>query len=193
MNKLGLILLLASTAVIVPVGATTITLQAPAAPNGSFDVLVNAAGVFDVPHDADFLLAYGFDVIFDPLVLTYLGETAGSLFDDLSGNPGIGADVAGVATAILLGPGDFTEPLTLAVLHFGLVGSGPTSISITGDPANPDQGLVYLSGSDAISASTRVTATATPEPGAVLLVGLGLFAIGIMSKCNLNYADRSRK
>jgi hypothetical protein len=175
MNKLGIVLLLAAIAAIVPANATTITLQVPTAPNGSFDVLVNATGVFGVPHDADFLLGYGFNVIFDPLALTYLGETPGPLFDDLSHNPGIGADVAGVATAILLGPGDFTEPLTLAVLHFGIAGLGPTSISITGNPANPDQGLIYLSGSDAISVSTSLTAT--PEPAAAWLVGLGVAVV----------------
>ena len=152
-----------------------IQLSAPSTATGSFDVLVEATNVFAAPHDADFLLGYGFNVTFDSSLLQFTGETAGALFDDLSPLPG--AEVAGVATAILLGPGDFTEPLELAVLHFKVVGSGATSIGITGDPSDPNEGLVYLSGSDAISASTRLTtsAVATPEPGTALLL-FGVFA-----------------
>jgi hypothetical protein len=160
-----------------PARGATITLVAPATVAGPFDVVVNATDVFAAPHDTDFLLAYGFDISYDNSVLAYLGETPGALFTDLSGNPGIGAQVAGVAAAILLGPGDFTEPLTLATLHFGLVGTGTTSISISGDIANPDQGLVYLGGSDPISARTSLDASATPEPGAMLLAGAGLGAL----------------
>ena len=191
MNKLLLVVFLSLATAVLPAGAATIGLQAPPAPNGFFDVFVNVTGVFDPPHDADFLLGYGFDVTFDPTILAYLGETPGPLFDDLSNSPGIGADVAGVATAILLGPGDFAEPLNLAVLHFGITGLGPTSISITGDPANPDQGLIYLSASDAID--TSVSLTATPEPATVALVGLGLLGVVIKRKRNLIYAARDRK
>jgi len=178
MNKSLSVLFLVLVAAITPAGATIITLQAPATPNGSFDVPVNATGVFDPPHNTDFLLAYGFNITFDPSILAYLGESPGPLFDDLSGQPGIGAQVAGVATAIVLGPGDFTEPLTLAVLHFGLTGLGSTSISISGDPANLDQGLFYLTGSDAISASVELTAI--PEPSAAWLLGLGVLAVWAM-------------
>jgi len=56
----------------------------------------------------------------------YLGETAGAFFQDLSGRPGITAQVAGVANNIPLGPSDFTEPLNLAVLHFETIGLGST-------------------------------------------------------------------
>lgn len=157
-----------------------IQLSAPSTATGSFDVVVEASNVFAAPHDADFLLGYGFNVSFDNALLQFTGETAGPLFDDLSPLPG--ADVAGVATAILLGPGDFTEPLELAVLHFNVVGSGVTSIGISGDPSNLNGGLLYLSGSDPISASTRLTtsAVATPEPGTALLLfgALGGLAAG---------------
>lgn len=114
---------------------------------------------------------------FDSSLLQFVGETAGPLFLDLSPLPG--ADVAGVATSILLNPGDFTEPLTLAVLHFDVIGSGATSVGISGDPSDLDAGLIYLSGSDPISASARLTtsAVATPEPGTALLLLGGLLAL----------------
>lgn len=179
MKKSLLLLLLAIAACVVPARADEITLVAPSAVVGSFDVVVNVTGVFDAPHDFDDLVAFGFDVNFDSTALSYLGETSGALFTDLSSNPGIGADVAGIATAILLGPGDFSEPLTLAVLHFQTIGNGPTTISIIGDPSNPDQGLFYLTGSDPISASTTVnrSAVSAPEPGTLLLCLLGLVGL----------------
>jgi hypothetical protein len=152
---------LAFAASLVPARAESFGLSAPVSASGTFDVLVNVTGVFDSPHDSDFLLGYGFNVSFDSSVLSYLGETPGALFDDLSGIPG--AEVAGVASAVLLGPGDFTEPLNLATLHFNVVGAENTSISITGDISDPNEGLIYLSSSDPISATTSLSAV--PEPG----------------------------
>jgi len=166
------LLLLASAVSVLPARAELLTLGAPATSNGFFDVTVDLTDVFNPPHDNDFFLGYGFDVSFDNSIVSYLGETPGALFMDLSGNPGIGAQVAGIASSILLGPGDFTEPLNLAVLHFGVVGLGPTTISIVGDTSNPDQGLIYLSGSDPISAS--VSLTAVPEPSAAWMLGIGV-------------------
>ncbi len=175
MRKSLSLFLLASAVFAAPASAAVVSLSAPAAPAGSFDVLVNLTNVFDPPHDSDFFLGYGFDVSFDTGILTYLGETAGPLFTDISGNPGIGAQVAGVATSILLGPGDFTEPLNLAILHFEVTGLGPTTISITADISNPDQGLIYLTGSDPISASAALTAA--PEPGSIWLLGFGILGV----------------
>jgi hypothetical protein len=171
-----LMLLLAIVVSAAPAHAEEISLSAPSAVTGSFDVTVNVTDVFAAPHEFDDLVAYGFDVSFDSAAVSYLGESSGPLFTDLSANPGIGADVAGIATAVFLEDGDFTEPLTLAVLHFEAIGSGQTSISITGDPSNPDQGLFYLSASDPISASTLVdiSSVSSPEPGTLALCLLGL-------------------
>jgi hypothetical protein len=84
------------------------------------------------------------------------------------------------APFFFLGPGDFTEPLTPAILHFSTVGSGPTTIRVSGDPSvNPNQGLVYFSGSDSLTASTRVTAAAAvPEPNTIGLAGGALLLLG---------------
>jgi hypothetical protein len=153
--------------------AATITLGAPTDVTGGFDVTVLANGVFDAPHDGgDGLFGYGFDVSFDNSVFTYLGETAGSLFDDISSNPGLTADVAGVASVGFLQDGDFIEPLTLATLHFGVVGYGTGAISVNADSPNLDQGLQYLSGSDSFSAAASVTST--PEPATFMLAGLAV-------------------
>jgi hypothetical protein len=151
---------------LVPARAESFELSAPASASGAFDVSVNVTGVFDPPHDGDFLLGYGFNVSFDSSILSYIGETPGALFDDLSGIPG--AQVAGVASNILLAPGDFTEPLNLAILHFDVIGVGTTSIGITGDISDPNGGLIYLSDSDPISATTVVSAV--PEPRSWVLL-----------------------
>jgi hypothetical protein len=177
------VLLLALAAFTIPARAELITLDAPASPSGSFDVFVNLTNVFDPPHATDFFLGYGFDVSYDHTILSYLGETPGALFTDLSGNPGITAQVAGIASSVLLGPGDFTEPLNLAVLHFGITGSGPTAISISGDTSNLDQGLIYLSTSDPISASRSLTATAVPEPSAISLLSFAVLAL-LIARCS---------
>jgi hypothetical protein len=147
--------------------AATITLAGPESVNGgSFDVSVEATGVFDAPHVDDGFLAYGFDVAFDPALLSYAGETAGPLFDDISGNAGFGADVGGTADAGFLEAGDFTEPLVLAILHFDSAGVGSANISVSADNSNPDQGLIYFTSSDSFSAATGVDIA--PEPGTLV-------------------------
>jgi hypothetical protein len=172
MKRLFPIALLLCAASLVPARAESFGLSAPASASGAFDIFVNVTGVFDAPHDTDFLLGYGFNVSFDSSILSYLGETPGALFDDLSGIPG--AEVAGVASAILLGPGDFKEPLNLAVLHFNVIGAGSASIGISGDVSDPNEGLIYLSASDPISAAVSVSAV--PEPGSLPMLSCGLLA-----------------
>lgn len=176
MKKSLLLFALICGGLLFPAGAETLSLAGPSTVSGPFDLTVNLTNVFDT-HDpaTDAFVGFGFNVDFDPAILSFVGETTGPLFDDFSGIPG--APVAGLVTPpfFFLGPGDFTEPLLLATLHFDVIGSGSTSVSISGDPAvNPNQGLVYLSGEDALSASTRVSASAAagvPEPGTMVLAG----------------------
>lgn len=168
--KKTLVLILAFTGLALHSQAASVSLSAPSTVTGPFDVTVLATGVFDPPHDGDGLFGYGFNFSYDNSILSYLGETPGSLFDDISSNPGLTAQVAGVADAGFLALGDFTEPLTLATLHFNIVGFGPTTISVNADATNLDQGLAYLSASDSFSASAAVNAV--PEPGTFALLGL---------------------
>jgi hypothetical protein len=175
MRNLLSLIFFAATAV--SANAASISLSNPAVALGPFDVTVQVTDVFAPPHDADALLGYGFNISFDPAIFSYLGDTAGPLFDSLSGNPGIGAQVAGTvqSSLVFLLPGDFVEPLTLVTLHFGVVGYGSSNISISADALNLDQGLIYLGGSDSFTASTSVESV--PEPGVFLTAGLGLLAL----------------
>jgi len=164
---------------LVPLQAGTIDVIAPGTVNSFFDVFVELRGVFDPPHDiGDSFVGYGFDVAYDNTILSYLGEEPGPLFTDLSGIPGITAQVAGFATAGFLDPGPGTpDPLRLATLHFRAVGSGRTTIGITGINSilTPDQGAFYLFSVDNISGSVSVDAI--PEPGTFLLVSLAAAAL----------------
>lgn len=176
MKRFSPLVLLVLAASVGQARAATIQVNAPSSANGLFDVFVNATNVFSAPHSGDTLLAYGFNISYNPSILSYRGETAGALFSDISKNPGFGAQVGGIG---FLSPGSFTEPLNLAVLHFGVVGAGPTAIGINGDPIlSLDQGLVYLNGLESISSSASLTAAvAVPEPAALVLAGAGLILL----------------
>src|SRR5262249_27440873 len=142
----------------------------PVNAGSSFDVLVQATNVFDGRDPLDTLLAYGFNVtIGNTAIAQYTGETPGALFDDLSvfgGTP----MVAGIASSLLgVGPGDFSGPLTLATLHFNALTSGTTSIGVTWDSSDLNQGLVFFDlPYGAIDASTNITAV--PEPETLMLL-----------------------
>src|SRR5215471_1098230 len=128
MKKSLLLFGLGCGAFFVPARAETLSLAGPSTVSGPFDLTVNLTHVFDT-HDpaTDAFLGFGFQVAFDPAILSFVSQTPGPLFNDFSGAfPG--TQVAGLASSIFLSPGDFTEPLILAVLHFNVVGSGPTSV-----------------------------------------------------------------
>jgi hypothetical protein len=178
MNRFFAVLLLALSGAAIQAEAATISLSAPSEVTGAFDVTVLATGVFDAPHTGDGLFGYGFDILFNPSSLSYLGETAGPLFEDISGNTGFDSDAGGIATAGFLVDGDFAEPLVLATLHFDLNGFGPITISVNADSQDPNQGLAYLSTSDSFNASAVVSAV--PEPGTFVLGGF--LIIGLLAR-----------
>ena len=173
---------LALAASVLPAEATTITLNTPGSvtAGSSFDVTVQISDVFQT-HPGDALAAFGFNVVVgNSSIFSYTGETIGPLFDDFSGIFGASPQVAGIATAIFLAAGDFTEPLTLATLHFTALTSGSASIGISTDLSDPNQGLFYsTAGADALNGSVRVVsaAAAVPEPASFLLGGLGLVGL----------------
>lgn len=149
----------------------------------SFDLVVQLTDTFDT-HPGDAIAAFGFDVVIgNPALVSYTGETIGSDFEDFSGLFGPSPEVAGIATVGFLEAGDFTEPLTLAILHFQALAPGDTTIGIATDLTDPNQGLFYLTaGADPMNVATNVTVNlvATPEPGGMYLAGLGASALAAM-------------
>ena len=141
-----------------------------------FDVRVQVTDVFAGRDPGDALLAYGFNVTVGSGLVTYVGEDAGPLFTDFSASFGGNPAVAGISNSILgLSSGDFAEPLTLAILHFTANGLGATSIGVTYDPGDLNQGLFYLNSIEPISASRQIDVT--PEPATFALAGLALAAL----------------
>jgi hypothetical protein len=141
-----------------------------------FDVLVQVNGLFDGRTPGDTLLAYGFNVtVGNSSIFNYTGETAGTLFDDLT-IPGGNPMVAGIAQNLFgVGPSDFTQPLTLATLHFDALGAGTTTIGVTWDSSDLNQGLVYFDlPYGGIEASKTVISESVPEPSSILITATGL-------------------
>jgi len=174
------LLFLALAASVAPARASSISLvlTGTVSPGSSFDIAVKVNDVFAGRAADDVLLGYGFNVtIGNGAVVQYLSETAGPLFDDI---PVPGVTAVGIATNPLgIAPGDFVGPLTLATLHFKTLGPGSSSIGVTWDPTDLNQGLVYLDlPYGAIDASTRVTAAAAvPEPATLVMLTSGLVAL----------------
>lgn len=170
----------------VPAGASTFTLgPIPSTPAGStFDVALTLADAF-AGHTGDFITSLGFDIGVDnPLVAGFTGFTAGPLFFDATfpGSPDVFVipnDPAGLSPAST----GYTDPFTVAVLHFNALSGGTTTIHVTTDTADDlNQGLYYASVGTALdfsaSAGAQVT-TATPEPATLGFAGLGLSGMAL--------------
>lgn len=166
------------------VQAATIQVSAPLNVTGSgFDVAVSATDVFaNFPGEA--VTGFGFNVTSDSPSISFASETVNAaFFDDFSGCC-VDAQVVGLTNSSYpagIGPGDFTEPLVLATLHFAVSEPGSAHIGVTADLAdNPDQGLFFLSGAEGFTASELVTAAAAPEPSTILFGGIGVAALGVV-------------
>ena len=184
-SKLLTLAVLGMAAVAVSAHGESLTLAGSLSPaaGSSFDLVVQLTDAFDT-HPGDGIAAFGFDVVIGDLsLISYTGETIGGDFDDVSGVFGPSPQVAGFVTAGFLEEGDFTEPLTLATLHFQSLGPGTTTVGISTDLTDPNQGLLYLlAGADAMNVTANVTTSgaAAPEPGGVYLGGLGGLALGLV-------------
>jgi hypothetical protein len=159
--------------VAVPARAATISLVAasPVSVGSSFDVTVQVTDVFAGRAPDDVVVGFGFDVtVSNPAAFQFVDASAGPLFVALNlGEPMVAAFAA---NPLGIGPGDFSGPLTLATLHFNALQAGSTTIGVTWDQTDLNQGLVFLNVPyGPIAGSTNVRAvTAVPEPATLGLV-----------------------
>jgi hypothetical protein len=181
-------------AIAVPVHASTISLltTSPVQSGSAFDVIVQVSDLFSGRDPSDLLVGFGFNLaIGNPSIFQFLGSTVGSLFFDLSAFPG-GPTVAAIASNPAgIGPGDFIGPLTLATLHFKSLLAGASSIGVTADLSDPNQGLIYaFLPYGGLTSSTNVTSVASTvgEPSTLLLTCL---ALGLIKHAVAGFSPRS--
>jgi len=133
---------------------------------------VNVAGITD-------LFAFGFDIGFDPAVLSATSVTEGALFSGvgISFSTGFIDNTTGMITFIgdsLSGPGPgLSMDGTLATVHFTAIGPGGSAI----DLANVI--LLDSNGNDILVTNTGavVTAATVPEPSTWGLFMASLIAV----------------
>ena len=186
-------LALSVAALTLPANAAVISLSILNTPTvgSNFSVAVLATNVFSAPHVGDALAAYGFDFFVTGGSVTFVSSTAGPLFTDISASFAPGSPkVAGVATAGFLVAGDFVEPLRLATLVFSANSIGVATISLGTDLRDLNQGLIYLGGADAISATAAVNPVGAPvpEPGTLVLTALAGAGLLFVRARNFNRA-----
>jgi hypothetical protein len=163
-----------------PAFADVITVTGPPSASGMFDVTVRATDLFagrDLLTDG--IISYGFNLAFDPLLLSFDGADSGPLFDAPTTAPG--TDVFGAASGFGIFP-PVTEPLELAILHFTRIGAGTADISITSDLGNLFQGLQYLNEPYAESISGSVSVADVPEPATLCIAAVGILGLGILRR-----------
>jgi hypothetical protein len=186
MKKTLSLLALSLAAALPQAHAAVVTLDVipPVTAGSPFDVRVELTDVFNGRDPGATLVAYGFNVtVGSPAVVSYQGEDSGPLFDDVSFLFGGTPMVAGFATAAAgVGPTDFTEPLVIAILHFSALKNGTSTIGVTWDPTDANQGLFFSDSQPQapISSRTSVSLSAVPEPG-----GLSLCALALAGVCFL--------
>jgi hypothetical protein len=166
-----------------PASAATISLAGPTAANGTFDITVQATNLFaGRDTSTDGIISYGFNLAFDPLLLSFDGADSGPLFDAPTTVPG--TDVFGAASGFGIFP-PVTEPLELAILHFTRISTGTADVTISSDLLNPFQGLQYVNEPFAESIDGKFSvadAAEAPEPATLGIAAVGLLGIGILRR-----------
>ncbi len=193
MKQTYLFLALSVAALTLPANAAVISLGLLSTPTvgSNFSVAVRATNVFSAPHVGDALAAYGFDVFVTGGSVTFVSSTAGGLFTDISASFAPGSPkVAAVVTAGFLEAADIVEPLLLATLVFSANSNGAATISLGTNLLDLNQGLIYLGGADAISASAAVNPVGAPvpEPGTLVLTALAGAGLLFVRARNFNRA-----
>jgi len=180
MKRFKIFLALAFTNVLAV--AASVQVSAPPVVAGPvFDVGVSVTNVFD-NFPGEGVTSFGFNVLVGSPIFSFTGVTVNSAyFDDFSGCCA-GTDVVGIANLSFpagVTAADFTEPLLLATLHFSVNGPGTTTVGVTANNSDPNQGLYFSTGSENFDASQSVIAAAVPEPATILISGLGLAGLGL--------------
>ncbi|MCQ8103494.1 hypothetical protein NP590_05190 [Methylomonas sp. SURF-2] len=136
-----------------------------------FDVDLIARDVFADSYADDLLLAFGFNLNVSPALLGLNASWLNPLFSDDAEI--LNLDLAGSAFPGLAA-NDFSGDLHLGTLRFQALADGATILSMTADPADLNQGLIYLFGNSlSMSASLNVNIAAVPLPPAGLLFASG--------------------
>jgi len=147
----------------------------------SFDVFVNISPVTA-------FYAFQFDITFDPAILSATSVAEGTFLQS-GGNffPGFTDNPSGSITFIansLIGPDGISGSGTLADIKFLALGPGTSLIDLSNvillvllDSKLDDIAFTTTSGS-----VTVVSGVSVPEPATILLISMGLVALGIVRK-----------
>jgi hypothetical protein len=143
---------------------------------GSVDIVVSNRGGTEIG-------GFSFDVLFDPAVISPTGVTFGlnlgdpSLFEALTSS-GVVAGTASLAEVSLLSVADLqllqlSDSFVLATLNFDALGVGVSALSF----ANTD----FVDGfANTLTVATQNgSATVTPEPGTMVLLGSGVAGVAL--------------
>ena len=166
--------------------AATVVLQ-----NHSSNIAVGDEFVVDVilqdafagELSSDILLAFGLNASYDSAAFTLTSRTVGAMWDD--DTPFLDLDLAGSTFPGFENEGS-NAPILLGQLTFAALAAGNFTLGVSSDPADFNQGLIYLFSVAGIDAQTQVSVQSdvpqVPVPAAVWLLGSGLLALSRMRR-----------